>query len=64
MGYIYQGKRKSIPLRAWIGPENSRGLRLPDFKAVGTWRSQGRQPYAPAAFAPQEIFLVPIAVRG
>jgi hypothetical protein len=29
-------KRKSIPLQAWIGPEDSRRLRLPDFKTIGT----------------------------
>jgi hypothetical protein len=29
------GKGKSIPLQALTGPEGSRMLRLPDFKAVG-----------------------------
>jgi len=29
---------KTIPLQAWTGPEGSRKLRLPDFKAIGTWR--------------------------
>jgi hypothetical protein len=46
------------------GPEGSRGLRLPDFMTVGTWRWQGCQPYAPATFMHQEIFLVLISVRG
>jgi hypothetical protein len=32
--------------------------------AIGTWRRQGYQPYAPAAFTLQEIFLVLIFVRG
>ena len=59
-----KGKGKAIPLQAWTGPEGSRRLRLPDFKTVGTWRWQGCQPYAPAAFSPQEIFLVLISVRG
>jgi hypothetical protein len=27
---------KAIPLQAWTGPEGSRRLRLPDFKAIGT----------------------------
>ena len=27
---------KAIPLQAWTGPEGSRRMRLPDFKAVGT----------------------------
>jgi 3'-phosphoadenosine 5'-phosphosulfate sulfotransferase (PAPS reductase)/FAD synthetase len=29
-------KGKAIPLHAWIGPEGSRRLRLPEFKIVGT----------------------------
>ena len=54
---------KAIPLQAWTGPEGSRRLRFPDFKTVSTWRWQGCQPHAPAAFTPQEIFLVFISVR-
>ena len=61
-----KGKGKAIPLKTWTGPEGSRRLRLPDFKTVGTWRWQGCQPYAPAAFtpSPQEIFLVLSSARG
>jgi hypothetical protein len=51
-----KGKGKAIPLLAWTGPEGSRRLRLPDFKTIGT--------YAPAAFNPQELFLVLISVRS
>jgi len=29
-------KSKAIPLQAWTGPEGFRGLRLPDFKTIGT----------------------------
>jgi hypothetical protein len=29
-------KGKAIPLQAWIGPEGSRRLRLPDFKTIGS----------------------------
>jgi len=29
-------KGKVIPLQAWTGPEESRKLRLPDFKTIGT----------------------------
>jgi hypothetical protein len=29
-------KGKAIPLQTWTGPEDSRRLRLPDFKTVGT----------------------------
>ena len=54
---------KAIPLQAWTGPEGSRRLKLPDFKTIGTWRDWGCQPYAPAAFTPQEVFLVFISVR-
>ena len=55
---------KAIPLQAWTSPEGSRRLRIPDFKTVGTWKWLGCQHYAPAACAPQEIFLVLISVRG
>jgi len=48
------GKDKAIPLQAWTGPEGSRGMRLPDFKTVGTWRWEGCQTYAPAAFTPRK----------
>ena len=47
-------KGKAIPLQAWTGPEGSSRLRLPDFKTIGTWRGQGCQPYAPAAFTPRK----------
>ena len=57
-------KTAGIQLQTWINPEGSRRLRFPDFKTVGTWRWQGCQPYAPAAFTPQEIFPVLISVRG
>jgi hypothetical protein len=39
-------------------------VRVPDFKTISTRRWQGCQPYPPAAFSPQEIFLVLISVRG
>jgi hypothetical protein len=29
---------KAIPLQFWTGPEDSRSLRLPDFKIIGTLR--------------------------
>jgi hypothetical protein len=45
---------KAIPLQAWTCPEVSRRLRLPDIKTIGTWRWQGYQPYAPAAFTPRK----------
>jgi len=33
---VLKGKGKAIPLQAWMGPEGSKRLRLPDFKTVGT----------------------------
>jgi hypothetical protein len=32
----YTVLEKAIPLQAWIGPEGSRRLRLPDFKTIST----------------------------
>ena len=29
--FLGKGKGKAVPLRAWIGPEDSRKLRFPDF---------------------------------
>jgi hypothetical protein len=36
--YLLQvtAKGKGIPLQAWTGPEDSKRLRLPDFKTIGT----------------------------
>jgi hypothetical protein len=55
---------KAIPSQPWTGPESYWRLRLPHFKAIGTWRWQGCQPYAPAAFTPQELLPALISVRG
>ena len=55
---------KAIPLEAWTGPAASRRLSFPDFKTIGSRRWYGCQPYVPAAFNPQDIFLVFIFVRG
>ena len=60
----YKGTGKAFPVQTWTGPECCRTLRLPDFKTIGTWRWYFSQPYAPAAFSPQKIFLVLISVRG
>jgi hypothetical protein len=62
----YSNKVKAIPLQDWAGPEDSKKLRLPDFKIIGTWRWQGYRPYTPAALNPQHtsIFLVLISARG
>jgi hypothetical protein len=52
--YKYKGKRKVTPLQAWTGPEDSRRLRFPHFKTIGTWMWQGCQPYAPTTFTPRK----------
>jgi len=31
-----KGKGKAFPVKAWMDPEGSRRLRLPDYKTVGT----------------------------
>jgi len=31
-----KGKDKAVPLQTWTGPEDSRRLRFPDFKTIGT----------------------------
>ena len=61
--HIFKVKSKATPVQTWTGPEGSRVLQIPDFMTIGTWRWQSCQPYAPAAFIPQEIFLVLISVR-
>jgi len=61
--FIRDGK-VSNPITGLEGPEGSRRLRIPDFKTIGTRRWLGCQPYALAAFTPQETFLVLISVRG
>jgi len=33
---VGKGKGKAVPLQAWTGPEDSRRVRLPDFKTIGT----------------------------
>jgi hypothetical protein len=59
-----KGKGKAIPLQSWTGPEGFRRLWIPDFKTIGTWRWLVCEPYAPATFTHQKIFLVLISVRG
>jgi hypothetical protein len=48
-------KGKGIPMQAWVGPEGSGGSGSQDFQTLGTRRLRGCQPYAPAAFIPEEI---------
>jgi hypothetical protein len=55
-------KGRSVPLQAWTDPEGSRKLRFPDY--VTHRMVVGCQPYAPAAFTPQEILPALISVRS
>jgi hypothetical protein len=57
-------KVKQYPYSSITRPEGSMRLRIPGFKTVGTWRCKGCKPYSPAAFIPQEIFLVRVSVRS
>jgi hypothetical protein len=57
------GKGKAIPLQALTDPEGSR-LRLPNFKTICTWRWQGCQPYALAAFTPRKYCWYSFLLRG
>ena len=54
---------KAVPLQAWTGPEGSRKVRLPQISWQWHRMVVGCQPYAPAAFYPQEILPVLISVR-
>ena len=58
-----EGKGKAVPLQAWIGPEGSSKLRLPDFmtKAQDGGKVVSLTHRPPL---PQEIHLVLISVRG
>jgi len=35
---VGKSKGKAIPVKAHTAPEGARGLRIPDFKTVDTWR--------------------------
>jgi hypothetical protein len=35
---LLKAKDNAIPLQAWTGPADSRKLKLPDFKTIGTLR--------------------------
>jgi hypothetical protein len=50
IGIVLPYSTLAIPLQTLTGPEGSRRLRLPDVKTIDTWRWQGYQLYAPAAF--------------
>jgi hypothetical protein len=60
--YVWIVTYKAIPLQAWTGP-----LRVPGGRGSQISRQSAHeccQPYAPAAFSCQAIFLALISVRG
>jgi hypothetical protein len=57
-------KGKAIHLQAWTGSERFQEAEIPIFQDNLHMKVVRFQPYVPAAFTPQEIFLVLISVRG
>jgi hypothetical protein len=53
-----KGKDKGLPQQAEVAQWVPGRLRSRIFFTFGTTRVVGRQPYAPAAFTQQEIFLI------
>ena len=56
--------QKVSPITGPRCPEGSRKLSFPDYVTIAHDGGKVCQPYAPAAFYPQEILLVLISVRG
>jgi hypothetical protein len=57
---LHDVKSKKKPITGLDRPWQFQEVKGP----IGTWSWQGCKPYAPAAFTPQETFLVLIFVRG
>jgi len=52
--YLFKVKAKQSLEWPITDPGSSKRLNWPDFETIGTWRWQGYQPNAPAAFAPMK----------
>jgi len=65
---LYSAKRRTVhvrssPITGLDRPGGFQEVKIPRFRDNGTRMVVGCQPYAPADFTPQEIFLVLISVR-
>jgi hypothetical protein len=65
---LYSAKRRAVhvrssPITGLDRPGGFQEVKIPRFRDNGTRMVVGCQPYAPADFTPQEIFLVLISVR-
>jgi hypothetical protein len=61
---MWDYKRNGIPVQAWKSSEDSIKLRFLYFKTISTLKWHGYQPYTPATFIPQKIFLLFISVSS
>ena len=59
------GKVQAILLQVWLHHEGPKGLRIPGFPGIGTWRGHCCPSYKPAAFTSQgKKHLALFSVRG